>query len=396
MELSEYICTPENITFYIDSIIENFNLRNLIFFLENFKTASFSNEHGYSKLLSNITNQIDILNTNTNQHTITHFDWNFKFENIEPDITFCESGILWPQGIGLLTGPAGKGKTNIMLAACSSLCNQDADTIGLKINNFPAIYVDTENQSSIFHRNVFRALVNRAKLPLNSEHDKISFVSIRSLETYEEKQNWLFHQIRSKKYRVFLLDGVGDMVLDVNDTPSCIPFVSKLCAYTFTYNCSIILTLHGNPLANAEKARGVLGSELLRKADSNILLQVKNDNRCITTEFSLGKNRGSRDTLTQYFEWDPIQEMHVSCTEIPSDETSISKQHYSKIADVMEDKLYKPMELTKLIQSTLNVSLSTAKRKQNEMKKNGMIDKIENDYRLSPEELLKFYASQSQ
>lgn len=391
--LPEFICSHSNINYYIDQVIEQFNFRNLIYFLDNYKTASFSSDQSYTKLINKIRDEFEKLHEISTSPDGVYFNWNYNYENIQPDITFCDCGILWSQGIGLFTGPAGKGKTNIMLAAGASLLNKDCDSINLKINSSPTLYIDTENQSSIFHRNVYRALVNRADLPFNTKFDAISFVNIRSLETYEEKQNWFFNVIRSKKYKCFLLDGVGDMVLDVNDTPSCVPFVSKLCAYTLSYDCSVLLTLHGNPLANAEKARGVLGSELLRKSDCNILLQVKKNSRCITTEFSLGKNRAAKDSLTQYFEWDSIREMHVSCNSSDEEETLISKIHYNTIAKAMGDNKYKSMELISLIQSTLESSLSTAKRKLSEMKKNGMLDKIDNYYRLCAEELLKYYSS---
>ena len=107
-------------------------------------------------------------------------------------MSFLSTGVLWEEGIGLLTGPAGKGKTNLLLAAATSMLKEDKDFLGFKIHSTPALYVDTENQLSIFHRNIRRSLINRSGLSINESHEGIDFINIRQLETWIEKQNWFF------------------------------------------------------------------------------------------------------------------------------------------------------------------------------------------------------------
>jgi hypothetical protein len=74
-----------------------------------------------------------------------------------------------------------------------------------------------------------------------------------------------------------LLDGVGDLVLDVNDIAETQNFVIELHALAIRYDCPIIGVLHENPGDKTEKQRGHLGSQLERKAESNIRLVKDSD-----------------------------------------------------------------------------------------------------------------------
>ena len=65
-------------------------------------------------------------------------------------------------------------------------------------------------------------------------------------------------------------------------------------------------SLHNNPAMNSDKARGVLGSELWRKAESVLMIEKMpgDDVRRLTTDYALGKNRGGSDAISSYFKWD--------------------------------------------------------------------------------------------
>jgi len=259
--------------------------------------------------------------------------YRFSWEDNPPEepaiMTFCDNEILSSEGITLLTGPAGKGKTQICLAAISSLINRGCDSLGLKVTT-DCVYIDTENPLKSFRKNVRRSFIRAGHLE-NSEIKNVQFYNIRAIESWEDKQGWLFDMMAKSEFKLFIVDGAGDFVLDVNDTPSCVGFVSRLCASTLRTGCGVFLTLHGNPSVNSEKARGVLGSELLRKADCSLLLKAEGDLRLITTEFSLGKNRTANDTMTTCFRWDSEKGMHLSC-EAPEKPHTTSKTQEQQMA----------------------------------------------------------------
>lgn len=213
------------------------------------------------------------------------FSWGDNPPEVKPLLKFKGTGILWPEGIALLTGPQGKGKSNIAHAIAAAAINPECDGLGFTDVIKPSIVIDTENPLSIFRKNTRRGLINRAGILEGTPVGGVDYVNIRGLETFGERQDYLFDLMETGKYRLYLIDGAGDFVLDVNDIDTAIPFVSRLCAITLKHGCGVFVTLHGNSGALSEKARGHLGSELLRKADCSLFLKVDGDTRSITTSF---------------------------------------------------------------------------------------------------------------
>lgn len=244
---------------------------------------------------------------------VYRFSWDDNPLEVQPLLEFKGTGILYPEGITLLTGPQGKGKSQITHALASAALNPDCDSLGFSTESFPILLIDTENPLSIFRKNVRRGL-SRAGIAEGTDiSGNVDYVNIRGIETFEDRQTYLFETMEKGIYKLYIIDGAGDFVLDVNNVEASIPFVSKLCAMTLKHNCGAFITLHANPTAFNEKARGHLGSELLRKADCTLLLKVEGESRCITTSYSQGKNRAGNDDLTQYFTWNDTLKMHVSC-----------------------------------------------------------------------------------
>lgn len=405
--ISERSCVFNNFDYHLGLLKAKAGGRKLITISEKLRLSSHENNE-IDEANKSINEAVSELESVREKYIGTaagemSFDWKYPVDQTTPDIEFNEAGVLWQEGIGLLTGPAGKGKTNVLLAAAASCINPDCDSISLKINCSPVLYVDTENQLSVFHRNVRRAIINRAGLAIYDDFDKVSFMNIRALETFEQKENWLWAKMRLNYYKCFILDGIGDLVLDVNDVETCVALVSKISAMTSKHKCSIFLTLHGNPLNAAEKARGILGSELVRKADCNMLLKVEKDARCITTEFSLGKNRAANDKLTQYFEWDTNFDMHISCEKPIAEEkgykNSISEEEIAemqnKCVTFIGDKNVRNKELLEWIMIDLGCSQSTAKRRISNMVNNNFLIKINDNYRLFDQHKPEHYADQN-
>jgi hypothetical protein len=107
-----------------------------------------------------------------------------------------------------------------------------------------------------------------------------------------------------------ILDGGADLVNDVNDTEESNGFVAELHALAIRYDCPIISVVHENPGGDSGKMRGHFGSQLERKAESNLRLRKVDE---ITVVFG-EKNRGApileRDGPR--FIWSDEAGMHVS------------------------------------------------------------------------------------
>jgi hypothetical protein len=108
-----------------------------------------------------------------------------------------------------------------------------------------------------------------------------------------------------------LIDGVGDLVLDVNDIAETQNFVIELHALAIRYDCPIIGVLHENPGDKHDKQRGHLGSQLERKAESNIRLLKDSDGiTVIYTEKS--RHANIPQTAGHRFRWCDEAAMHTT------------------------------------------------------------------------------------
>lgn len=107
-----------------------------------------------------------------------------------------------------------------------------------------------------------------------------------------------------------VLDGVADICRDPNNPEEAFALVDKLHAAAIKYDCAIIAVIHENP--GSEKTRGHLGSQLARKAETNLRLQ-KDPASGVTTIWAdyarhchISKNEGV------CFSWSDSLRMHVS------------------------------------------------------------------------------------
>ena len=105
-----------------------------------------------------------------------------------------------------------------------------------------------------------------------------------------------------------IIDGVADLVLDVNDAEECNGIVAELHAQAIRYDCAILCVIHKNP--GTEKVRGHLGSQIERKAETNLSLEKEDE---VTVVWSAKQRRAPIDKKTgPRFRWDDDLKMHVT------------------------------------------------------------------------------------
>jgi hypothetical protein len=77
-----------------------------------------------------------------------------------------------------------------------------------------------------------------------------------------------------------LIDGVGDLCKNLNDPEIAFALVDELIRLAVLYKCPLWLNLHENPSRESggkTKTRGHLGSQLARKAESNLRIEKAGD-----------------------------------------------------------------------------------------------------------------------
>jgi len=107
-----------------------------------------------------------------------------------------------------------------------------------------------------------------------------------------------------------IIDGVADLCVNVNDPAEAGELRQHLITLAVKYECPVIVVLHENPGSDFGKTRGHLGSELERKAESN--LRLTKDAAGVTTLFS---ERGCRHadipkSAGVRFAWNDERERH--------------------------------------------------------------------------------------
>jgi hypothetical protein len=181
-------------------------------------------------------------------------------------------------------------------------------------------------------------------------------------------------------YAAFI-DGVADLLEDVNDAAEANALVSDLVKLSVEIDAPVIVVLHENPAApgGGGKTRGHLGSQLERKAESN--LRVIKDSEGISTLFG---EKCRRASIPQHsgprFAWDDEAGMHLSV-----EPAGIAKAEMAKEKDQadIEEIFDCPDALGGLphkalmdrIQEVLNLKLGGARKRFDKMKASGLIRK---------------------
>ncbi len=107
-----------------------------------------------------------------------------------------------------------------------------------------------------------------------------------------------------------IIDGVADLVLDVNSAEECNGLVAELHMLAIKHDCPILGVIHKNP--GSEKVRGHLGSQLERKAETNLTLDKEDG---VTVVWSAKQRRAPIDKKTgPRFAWSDQLKMHVTVT----------------------------------------------------------------------------------
>lgn len=173
------------------------------------------------------------------------------------------------------------------------------------------------------------------------------------------------------------IDGAADLLPGVNSEEDSNVLVADLQNLAMRYNCPIISVIHENPGQDGGKMRGHLGSQLERKAESNIRLVKSGE---VITLFSQKMRHGlimEKDGPT--FKWDFDASMHLSCQKGISPKDQAKRD---KLTDLLEATLahagkerLRYADFLKAIAEVAGVGPSRAEVRYSEMRAVGLIAK---------------------
>jgi hypothetical protein len=165
--------------------------------------------------------------------------------------------------ISMLAGAYLAGRTNIT-----------GDIQGHRDGKWLA-HIDTE-QGRFHAQKVFKRVLDIAGC-CNADYDTYALRSYSA----ESRINFIDMYLKENadNVGVLIIDGIADLVSDVNDIRESNDIVQKVMYWTETYNIHIVVVIHSN--FNSDKPTGHLGSFLEKKTETQIQLKVREDNEDI-------------------------------------------------------------------------------------------------------------------
>jgi hypothetical protein len=121
----------------------------------------------------------------------------------------------------------------------------------------------------------------------------INILSLRGLSP-QDRQGVIEEAIQEGNFKVVIIDGIRDLLSNINDPDQCTSLVTWIEHLTVTYGLHIVNVLHQNKVDN--NARGHIGSELLNKAEITIELELDEKAGC-----TLVKCESARDIPFESF-----------------------------------------------------------------------------------------------
>jgi hypothetical protein len=287
--------------------------------------------------------------------------------------------------ITTISAPPKTAKTTALeavMAATMTPPTREADLLGFtgfNADGKAVIHLDTE-QSPCDHHNLVKRALRRAGVALPPPW-LFSFCltgfpavesrrCVRAVLELGREQCGGVHSV--------LLDGVADFVCDVNDPAESNSFTAELHGLAIEYAAPCVGVIHLNP--GTEKTRGHLGSQLERKAETNLRLEKDGESIVIWADKNrrapILKKDGPR------FAWSDAAQMHVS---VVSGQAAADVEAETAAAELAADLfLDKPQmryaDLVSTIKTRLIVSEPTAGRKVRELSRRGVIQKQASGY----------------
>jgi hypothetical protein len=178
-----------------------------------------------------------------------------------------------------------------------------------------------------------------------------------------------------------LIDGVADLVADVNSAEECNAFVASLHDLAIRNACPIVCVIHYNP--GSAKTRGHLGSQLERKAETNLRLDKDDEATVIWADKNRGQPISKEDGPR--FAWCPKAGMHVSVESKRAEQEAEKASELNDLAQRAFDGHPKLLhgELTEALAEAGGFAEKTARRRIEAMLKAGIIQRDGKNYTLA-------------
>ena len=152
------------------------------------------------------------------------------------------------------------------------------------------IHFDTE-QGKFHCQKVFRRPLIMNSIASDKNYHTYALRSMNNKDRISFIDYILKDKFNGENIGLVIIDGVADLVSDVNNIEQCSEVTQKLMSWTADYNCHIVTIIHSN--YGSDKPTGHLGSFLEKKAETQIKLEKNHVNKgLVSVECKRSRNRG--------------------------------------------------------------------------------------------------------
>jgi hypothetical protein len=374
MQVVSKVPTTTHAGYFIDKVREKHLLREAISAATRTVEEAFSFTGGIEEFIASAKLRLDYVakglqktEADPSAHRIT-----LSSNPIEPTTRLFLAGkpIATPGNFVTLISKAKTGKTTSLGAIVAAIIAAHFDRKDVDTFKFTAphtkeavVLLDTEQSP-------FDAYTCHKRMFARADQDRdIDWLYHHALVGYTARQlqaalPGIMAAAKAKHGAVFtlILDGVADFVNSVNDEAECNAFIAWLRALSVTYDCPIICVIHSNEgITAGDDGRGHLGKQLMRKAESNLVLKKDGDVTTITSEKQRKAPITEHDKVA--FRWDEEAQRHVSCdreaSRGPGRPRSRSLSEYVSIFPVTEKEAKTYNALLRLAKGKAPISTTT-------------------------------------
>lgn len=173
------------------------------------------------------------------------------------------------------------GKSAAIGAMIASTMEPSGDCLGFASANpgkLALLHFDTE-QSGFDHYNLITRSLRRAERSGPPPWFYSYHVKGHSIATIRKMVNEAIDRAAQECGGVHssIIDGIADLCADVNDAAEANALVAEMEALAMKYRTLLACVLHENHGSDSGKTRGHLGSQLARKAETNLRLEKSSD-----------------------------------------------------------------------------------------------------------------------
>ena len=215
----------------------------------------------------------------TSESNVSEEQYIYKFKGV-PCFPRCD--------LSTLTGAAKVGKTNVaaMLMACA-VERQVLEFERVSEEPIKVMWFDTEQSlSTTKHILTDRVgkLIGQQQFP-----DENFFVYNVRHHTPDERVEMLALAIDTYKPDICFVDGIADLMKDINSGPESVELMQRLLAIASVNKCNITMMIHLNRSGERLNLRGWIGTVMLQKSYEVFSCDKRNNSRTFSVDLSFSR-----------------------------------------------------------------------------------------------------------